>query len=221
MFSVEQLFALIKQYQIQVGIVIALIMGIGVWLLFNTDHEKQSQDALAIQQSGPIEAHQEKSKTKENHQQGPQKIVVDIKGAVKKPSTYEMKSDDRMKQLLDRAEPLNTADLSRINLAEKLTDQKMIYIPSKGETETPSASHTPQQNNTTATSTTASKNISVNLNTADEKDLTQIPGIGPSKAQTIIKYREENGPFSSVENLKDVKGIGEKTFEKLKDYLTV
>lgn len=220
MFSVEQLLALIKQYKIQVGIVIVLMIGLAIWLLLNTGHEEQSKDALAIQPSGPIEAHQEKSKTKANHQQAPQKIVVDIKGAVKKPSTYEMKSDDRMKQLLDRAEPLNTADLSRINLAEKLTDQKMIYIPTKSETEKSSTSHTSQQNNTT-TSTTASNNISVNLNTADEKELTQIPGIGPSKAQTIIKYREENGPFSSVENLKDVKGIGEKTFEKLKVYLTV
>lgn len=95
----------------------------------------------------------------------------------------------------------------------------MIYIPSQGEAASTNSSHASQQDHTSATST--SQNISVNLNTADEKELTQIPGIGPSKAQKIIKHREENGPFQSVENLKDVKGIGEKTFEKLKDYLTV
>ncbi|UXS43117.1 helix-hairpin-helix domain-containing protein [Staphylococcus delphini] len=222
MFSVDQFIALVKQYKMQTPIVIAFLIALGGWLVFNSGEEDTAKDALAMQQTQPIEAHQAKSKSKDKKEQKEQtfqKIIVDIKGAVKKPNTYEMQSDDRMKQLLDKAEPLKTADLSRVNLAEKLTDQKMIYIPSQGEAASTNASHTSQQDHTSATST--SQNISVNLNTADEKELTQIPGIGPSKAQTIIKHREENGPFQSVENLKDVKGIGEKTFEKLKDYLTV
>lgn len=222
MFSVDQFIPLVKQYKMQTAIVIAFLIALGGWLVFNSGEEDTAKDALAMQQTQPIEAHQAKSKSKdkkEQKEQTSQKIIVDIKGAVKKPNTYEMQSDDRMKQLLDKAEPLKTADLSRVNLAEKLTDQKMIYIPSQGEAASTNSSHASQQDHTSATS--ASQNISVNLNTADEKELTQIPGIGPSKAQTIIKHREENGPFQSVENLKDVKGIGEKTFEKLKDYLTV
>ncbi|QHW37087.1 competence protein ComEA [Staphylococcus ursi] len=222
MFSVDQFIALVKQYKIQTAVVIAFLIAIGGWLVFNTGEEDASKDALAMQQTQPIEAHQAKSKSKdkkEQKEQAFQKIVVDIKGAVKNPNTYEMQSDDRMKQLLDKAEPLKTADLSRVNLAEKLTDQKMIYIPTHGEAVPSNPGHATQQDHSSAGST--SQNISVNLNTADEKELTQIPGIGPSKAQTIIKHREENGPFQSVENLKDVKGIGEKTFEKLKDYLTV
>ncbi|PCF35771.1 competence protein ComEA [Staphylococcus delphini] len=222
MFSVDQFIALVKQYKMQTAIVIAFLIALGGWLVFNSGEEDTAKDALAMQQTQPIEVHQAKSKSKdkkEQKEQTSQKIIVDIKGAVKKPNTYEMQSDDRMKQLLDKAEPLKTADLSRVNLAEKLTDQKMIYIPSQGEAASTNASHASQQDHTSAPST--SQNISVNLNTADEKELTQIPGIGPSKAQTIIKHREENGPFQSVENLKDVKGIGEKTFEKLKDYLTV
>ncbi|HHU6749579.1 TPA: helix-hairpin-helix domain-containing protein [Staphylococcus pseudintermedius] len=222
MFSLNQFIALVKQYKMQTVVLIAFLIALVGWLVFNTDEEETSKDVLAMQQTQPIEAHQAKSNSKdkkEQKEQMSQKIIVDIKGAVKKPNTYEMQSNDRMKQLLDKAEPLETADLSRVNLAEKLIDQKMIYIPSQGEVVPSNSSHVSQQAHTSAAST--SQNISVNLNTADEKELTQIPGIGPSKAQTIIKHREENGPFQSVENLKDVKGIGEKTFEKLKDYLTV
>ncbi|MBZ8175723.1 helix-hairpin-helix domain-containing protein [Staphylococcus delphini] len=222
MFSVDQFIALVKQYKMQTAIVIAFLIALVGWLVFNSGEEDTAKDALAMQQTQPIEAHQATSKSKDKKEQNaqtPQKIIVDIKGAVKNPNTYEMQSDDRMKQLLDKAKPLKDADLSRVNLAEKLTDQKMIYIPSQGEVASTNSSHASQQDHTLATST--SQNISVNLNTADEKELTQIPGIGPSKAQTIIKHREENGPFQSVENLKDVKGIGEKTFEKLKDYLTI
>ncbi|HCU5978812.1 TPA: helix-hairpin-helix domain-containing protein [Staphylococcus pseudintermedius] len=222
MFSVNQIIALVKQYKLQTAVVIAIFIAIGGWLVFNSGEEDPAKDNLAMQQTQPIEVHQAKSKSKdkkEQNSQTPQKIIVDIKGAVKKPNTYEMQSDDRMKQLLDKAEPLTTADLSRVNLAEKLTDQKMIYIPDQREVTTSNSSHASQQDDTSAAST--SQNISVNLNTADEKELTQIPGIGPSKAQTIIKHREENGPFQSVEDLKNVKGIGEKTFEKLKNYLTV
>ncbi|WP_019165184.1 helix-hairpin-helix domain-containing protein [Staphylococcus delphini] len=222
MFSVDQFIALVKQYKMQTAIVIAFLIALVGWLVLNSGKEDPAKDALAMQQTQPIEAHHATSKSKDKKEQNaqtPQKIIVDIKGAVKNPNTYEMQLDDRMKQLLDKAKPLKDADLSRVNLAEKLTDQKMIYIPSQGEAETTNSNHASQQDHTSATST--SQNISVNLNTADEKELTQIPGIGPSKAQTIIKHREENGPFQSVENLKDVKGIGEKTFEKLKDYLTV
>ncbi|MEJ7540618.1 helix-hairpin-helix domain-containing protein [Staphylococcus intermedius] len=219
MFSVDQFIAILKQYKIQTAAIIAFILVIGGWFIFQSGKEDTSKDALAMQQAHRIEMHQEKSTSKDKKDQSTQKIIVDIKGAVKKPDTYEMQGDDRMKQLLDKAEPLKTADLSHVNLAEKLTDQKMVYIPSQGEVSPSNAHHSVQQDHSSTPS--ATQNITVNLNTADEKELTQIPGIGPSKAQTIIKHREENGPFQSIENLKDVKGIGEKSFEKLKDYLTV
>ncbi|MCS4485574.1 helix-hairpin-helix domain-containing protein [Staphylococcus americanisciuri] len=150
--------------------------------------------------------------------QPPTAIVVDIKGAVKHPNTYQMLSDDRIKQLLDKAEVLPTADLSQINLAEKLSDQKMIYIPQKGEQpKTTSASMV----TSTGSSSSSNGGITTNLNTAQLNDLTNIPGIGPAKAQAIIAYREEKGRFQSVEELKQVKGIGEKTFENISSYFSV
>lgn len=155
-----------------------------------------------------------------------EEIYVDIKGAVKHPNIYRMMSTDRLKQLLDKAQPTSQADLTQINLAERLTDQKLIVIPKKGEQVAGTSGASPGTSASTSTTTgSASSNSSVdkqvNINTATESELQSIPGIGPSKAKSIIEYRDTNGAFDSVEKIKEVNGIGEKTFDKLKDYLTV
>lgn len=155
-----------------------------------------------------------------------EEIYVDIKGAVKHPNIYRMMSTDRLKQLLDKAQPTSQADLTQINLAERLTDQKLIVIPKKGEQVAGTSGASPGTTASTSTTTgSASSNSSVdkqvNINTATESELQSIPGIGPSKAKSIIEYRDTNGAFDSVEKIKEVNGIGEKTFDKLKDYLTV
>ncbi|MCI2875242.1 helix-hairpin-helix domain-containing protein [Staphylococcus hominis] len=141
-------------------------------------------------------------------------IYVDVKGAVKLPDVYEMKKNDRVKDVLKKAKVSENADITKINLSEKLTDQKMIYIPNKNETKI-NATPTNQSNLNT------SESIKVNLNTANEKELLNVPGIGPTKVKEIIKYREEKVQFNKVEDLKQVRGIGGKTFEKLKDYFTI
>ena len=140
-------------------------------------------------------------------------IYVDVKGAVKLPDVYEMKKNDRVKDVLKKAKVSENADITKINLSEKLTDQKMIYIPNKNETKL-NATPTNQSDLNT------SESIKVNLNTANERELLNVPGIGPTKVKEIIKYREEKGQFNKVEDLKQVRGIGGKTFEKLKDYFT-
>ena len=124
-----------------------------------------------------------------------------------------MKKNDRVKDVLKKAKVSENADITKINLSEKLTDQKMIYIPNKNETKL-NATPTNQSDLNT------SESIKVNLNTANERELLNVPGIGPTKVKEIIKYREEKGQFNKVEDLKQVRGIGGKTFEKLKDYFT-
>lgn len=142
-------------------------------------------------------------------------IIVDVKGAVEHPDIYEMKDNQRVKDVLNKAQIKQNADLTRINLSEKLVDQKMIYVPEKGmNIASPNA--TPSINNSSGTVQTK-----VNLNTAKETELTTVNGLGPQKAKAIIEYREKKGSFNSVDQLKEVKGIGEKSFEKLKDYFTI
>ncbi|MHD0397566.1 helix-hairpin-helix domain-containing protein [Staphylococcus simulans] len=144
-------------------------------------------------------------------------VVVDVKGAVEHPDIYEMKDTQRIKDVLNKAKLTSKADLTTINLSEKLTDQKMIFIPEKGQDAATNSSinHTSTQGNN------KSSQSKVNLNNAKENELTTVNGLGPSKAKAIIEYRESKGPFTSVDQLKNVKGIGEKSFEKLKEYFIV
>lgn len=104
------------------------------------------------------------------------------------------------------------ANTYSVNLSKKITDEMVIIVPSNSE-------NTNVSNNTITQNT---KNSSlVNINTATTKELLSITGIGESKASNIVKYREENGNFSSIEDIKNVSGIGDSLFEKIKKYITV
>ncbi|WP_105257253.1 helix-hairpin-helix domain-containing protein [Streptococcus suis] len=148
----------------------------------------------------------------------PSQLVVDVKGAVAKPGLYTLEADARVNDVVDAAGGLTSqADPKSINLAQKLSDEAVVYVASKDE------------NISVVTSTTASsamsqeeKNTSlVNLNTATEADLQTISGIGAKRATDIIAYREANGGFKSVDDLNNVSGIGDKTMESIRPYVTV
>ncbi|MDR1605694.1 MAG: helix-hairpin-helix domain-containing protein [Streptococcaceae bacterium] len=141
-------------------------------------------------------------------------VVVDVKGQVKNPAVYQVAKTARVDDVVKLAGGLtDQADVKSINLAQKVTDEMVIYIASIGEA-------------VTATQPPASVNQSqgatlVNINTADLTQLQTLSGIGVKKAQDIIDYREQNGKFNSVDELKNISGFGEKTVEKLKDDITV
>lgn len=143
-------------------------------------------------------------------------ILVDIKGEIKQPGVYELAHDARLNELILLAGGFTeNAEVRQINLAEKLSDQQMIYVPNQDEL-TFSIDQLIEDEVEMAQSSTT-----VNINTADLTELQELPGVGPSKAQAIIAYREENGLFKSIEGLLEVSGFGEKTFEKLKDSIVI
>lgn len=136
-------------------------------------------------------------------------ILVDVKGQVKNPGIYSLKPGDRVNDVIALAGGLREeADEIQINLAQKVFDEMVIFVPKKGES--PALPETG--------STSAQK---VRINQASKEELTQLNGIGPSKASAIIQYREENGPFQTIEDLLNVSGIGEKTLENFKDDIQV
>ena len=145
-------------------------------------------------------------------------IQKDIKGAVKHPNVYEMSSSNRVIDALNKAEVLKDADLSQLNLSEKLVDQKLIYVPKKGEN---SMKINSQQSTLNSSDVKINTNQPLNLNSATEEQLKNIPGIGPSKAKEILNYREQNHGFNSIDDLMKIKGFGKKTFEKLKEHFTI
>jgi len=146
------------------------------------------------------------------------KIFIDIKGAVKHPNVYEMSSSNRVIDALNKSEVLKDADLSQLNLSEKLVDQKLIYVPKKGEN---SMKINSQQSTLNSSDVKINTNQPLNLNSATEEQLKNIPGIGPSKAKEILNYREQNHGFNSIDDLMKIKGFGKKTFEKLKEHFTI
>jgi competence protein ComEA len=144
-------------------------------------------------------------------------VMVDIKGAVNKPGVYEGRVDERVKDLVARAGGLtDQADQNQVNFAAHVADEMVIYIPMIGEVnkEIVASLNSDQGNQGTSTD-------KVNLNSADESELQTLPGIGPSKAAAIIEFRNTSGPFKTIDDLKNISGIGEKTFEKLKDSILV
>ncbi|WP_019412660.1 helix-hairpin-helix domain-containing protein [Paenisporosarcina sp. TG20] len=146
--------------------------------------------------------------TKEN-----ESIVVDVKGQVQTPGVYTLPLGSRILDALQLAGGLlPTAEEKELNFAAKLVDEMVIYVPSIGEAPTTF---------TSSPSPVDSKSTIVNINTADEMTLMTLSGIGPSKAKAIITYRDEHGLFQSVEELKDVTGIGDQTLENLKDFISV
>lgn len=142
-------------------------------------------------------------------------MYVDISGAVVNPGVYEVSSSTRLFQVIEMAGGLaDNADVDSLNRAEIVYDGQKIIVgtASNSEIGTEASSEGNQSGIT---------NGKVNLNLADSATLQTIPGIGPSKAERIIDYRKTQGRFKKAEDIMNITGIGEKTFESIRDYITV
>ncbi len=154
----------------------------------------------------------------------PAEIAVDIKGAVATPGIYRMLNSERVNEAIEKAGgPTKQANMQAINLAQKVQDEMVIYVPEIGEDAPPEipSSSTAATSANDASSSSESEKPFININDADLSKLQELPGIGESKAQAIIDYRQTDGPFSSLEQLKSVPGIGDKIYEKLAPLITL
>ena len=148
------------------------------------------------------------------------RITVDLKGAVKKPAVYTLKQDSRVNDLLLLTGGVtDQADTKSINLAQKLTDEMVVYVASIGEERPVEIVGTKAHDD--VDSATAQATDKININTADLAQLQKLSGVGLKKAQDIIDYREQNGKFNQPEDLGNVSGFGEKSLEKLKGSVAV
>ncbi len=146
------------------------------------------------------------------------KIVVHIEGEVEKPGVYELKKDSRVYDAIDAAGGLlKDADRRRINLAKKIIDEEYIYIANKNEEDIEIRY---RDNLLIPTGTIENTNL-ININRANIMELKELPGIGDVLAGRIIEYRNEKGGFKSIEEIKNVNGIGDKRFSDIKDKVTI
>ncbi|WP_158098438.1 ComEA family DNA-binding protein [Collinsella sp. An307] len=144
-------------------------------------------------------------------------VTVDVSGAVATPSVVTLAEGSRVADAIDAAGgALPEADLAQLNRAARLTDGEKVHVPITGEQAAGAAGTAADSVETGAVTQQL-----ININTATEAELDVLPGVGPSTAEAIVADREENGPFSTIEDLMRVSGIGEKKFEKLAGQICV
>ena len=140
-------------------------------------------------------------------------IIIYVTGAVDKPGVYILDEGSRVFQAIEKAGGhTEEADLESINLAEPLYDGQPVYVPRKNDAGSPQAEGSPLS---------TVQNVRININRANKSQLESLPGVGAVKAQSILAYREKNGPFQSIDDIVKVSGIGDKTLEGLRDLITI
>ena len=155
-------------------------------------------------------------------------IKVHVSGAVKNEGVYELEEDARIADAIEKAGGVtDIANMKNVNLASKLEDGMKIYIPKQGEDVLENNLEENSNNKETTlggsgtNSNVGNEKGKININKATKEELDTLPGIGESTAQKIIKYREEHGSFKNIEELKEVKGIGDAKYEEIKDLVDI
>ena len=223
----------LKQKKIIAIILIILVIIAYYYLYLKNSTEEISNQDLEVNNT------QESNQTNETEKEGEETIVVHISGAVNIEGIVELEAGSRIANAIEKAGGVKeNADMTDINLAYPLEDGMKIHIPTKEETEanknnenmidesyvtssSGGVSSKEDTNSTQGSSSTSTSNEKVNINTATQEELDTLPGIGPSIASKIIDYREQNGKFNSIEEIKEVSGIGDAKYEKIKDSITI
>ncbi|HEM4973975.1 TPA: helix-hairpin-helix domain-containing protein [Streptococcus suis] len=218
MDTIKTYIEMLKEYKWQIALPAVAGLLMATFLIFSQPAKSDQTGLTDFPQTAQTSSSSDLvEETSTEASEEPSQLVVDVKGAVVKPGLYTLEAGARVNDAVEAAGGLTSqADPKSINLAQKLRDEAVVYVASKDE------------NISVVASTTASSAISpegneskVNLNTATEADLQTISGIGAKRAADIIAYREANGGFKSVDDLNNVSGIGDKTMESIRPYVTV
>lgn len=214
----EAIIEKIKEYKIIV-ICTGLGLALGGFFLLKPSSQTPVKETTLQTEVAAVskDSSSEKEMKKDEKEESPEQdlITVDVKGAVKSPGIYDLPVGSRVHDAVQKAGGLTEeADSKSLNLAQKISDEALVYVPTKGE-------EAASQQAASGTTPSTSKEKKINLNKASLEELKQVKGLGGKRAQDIIDHREANGKFKSVDELKKVSGIGAKTIEKLKDYVTV
>ena len=219
------------------------IIGI-VFLFFLNNYSKSAKKETSKEEPEELIFKEEKEETNKKDDQK-ENVFVDIKGAIANPGVYELEQNKKVIDVVNLAGGfLENANTQTINLAKKVTNEMVIIIYTNEEiklamTEEKTAKVIDNtcvcpvlkndacinKNETKKDTTTSNEQETItepiNINTASASDFDKLPGIGASKAEAIVQYREKNGPFEKIEDLKEISGIGDALFEKIKDYITI
>ena len=202
MFKKENNKKIIVYILIEIVVLIAIIKLIDIYYQNNNNEEITIQNVLTTE---------DEPEKIEN-----ETIKVYVTGEVKNQGVIELEQGSRIVDAIEKAGgQTEEANLKNVNLAYELEDGQKIYIPNKSE------ENTNEITDDGVTGIDSKENDTININKADEKELQELNGIGESLASSIIKYREDNGKFKNIEDLKNVPGIGESKFSNIKEKIKV
>jgi competence protein ComEA len=183
---------------------------------------KQTQDSLVdqIKESMVSESNEQEEQQSNGQPSEDAVIFVHVCGQVKKAGVYKISKDSRVSDAIEAAGGLTKkAAGDAINQAEKVSDGERIYIPSQKEVEAGKVTYEMNGNNESSTEQQTNSKL-VNINKATKEELMSLPGIGESKADMIITYRNEHGAFAKIEDIKNITGIKDGVFQKICDLIT-
>ena len=208
-----------KQKIIFIVIGTLMVMFIGYYIIKKQDDYKYKEIETIIEEDSAANAVNYEEKIDDTS------IIVHVTGAIKKDGIIKAKQGDRIADVIEKAGGITEeADLSKVNLAYRVSDGQKIYIPSINEkdfqTETEEYITNEAGKNIIVEEKETNKE-KVNINTATQTELETLSGIGPSTALKIINYRNENGKFKTKEDIKNVPGIGEQKYESIKENINI
>lgn len=220
------MFGLERRQQIIIFVILgALLFGGGIKYAKNLMTSPKSELVLENEQKGIAST---------NDPAEPTSIYVHVIGAVQKPGIYQLPAKSRVFEAIEKAIPLPEAEIQSLNLAKLLRDEEKVIVPrleeaveigsntASGITKTDNKTGVVGKTSSLLSPQATSGNGKVNINSALAEELdARLPGVGPTLAQRIIEFREQNGDFRSIEDIQNVSGIGEKRFAQIKDYITI
>ena len=221
-----------KKQKIMIVIIGSMIIIAFLYYIYTKD-----EDTVISSEENITENIEKTEETEEVMEEENHNIIVHVSGAVNSEGIVELEENSRISDAINKAGGLKeNADTKRINLAFKLEDGMKIYIPVIGEiVETQDGNNnivdetskyvTSSSDNVQKTENNQKgqqeKNEKININTATQTQLETLPGIGPSTSLKIVNYRQENGKFKNIEDIKEVSGIGDAKYENIKDLICV
>lgn len=225
------LMSIREEEHYRLGLTIMIVATIFLLLMIPLFKENDLELAIEDQVEASLASESQIQSVEDESIKEPVQIYVDIKGAVKNPGVYSLLEGDRLFDVIEMAGGLLPQAASQaVNQAQRLTDQMMIYIYTQSELDEMNQHYLGDYQEESALGitspmdeedTSGNNQIKVNINTAQVNELESLPGIGPKKAEAIIQYRTEQGSFQVKEDLMNISGIGEKTFQQLEGYITV
>lgn len=215
-----------KKQKIALGILVTIVL-FGIWYYVYAKEEETiiTQESLVVEEKTTEENVINETETKENTIEDeikPQTIIVHVSGAVKSEGLVELQENSRVADAIEKAGGLTeVADTELLNLASKVEDGMKIHVITKEEKSNSQVVINQSIITTQNKTTTNLQTQKININNASQTELETLPGIGPSTALNIINYRKENGNFTATEQIKEVSGIGESKYNKIKELISI